>query len=104
MKEVGGGFVAEGDAGPAVELALDPCQVSGAGADSASAWWPRPDGQSQPGPVRRRSIAASGPVTGVVMRGSTAPGQRYERAAPGDLVHADVKRRGRVPCCGGCRA
>jgi transposase InsO family protein len=50
------------------------------------------------------SIAALDPVTGVVIRASKATGHRYERAAPGDLVHVDVKKLGRIPDGGGWRA
>lgn len=50
------------------------------------------------------AIAAMDPVTGVVIRASKATGHRYERAAPGDLVHVDVKKLGRIPDGGGWRA
>ena len=49
-------------------------------------------------------IAALDPVTGQVIRASKATGLRYERAAPGDLVHVDVKKLGRIPDGGGWRA
>ncbi|MGH9020332.1 MAG: IS481 family transposase [Acidimicrobiales bacterium] len=41
-------------------------------------------------------------TTGQVIR--RAPAQRYERARPGELVHLDVKKLGRVPEGGGWRA
>ena len=50
------------------------------------------------------AIAALDPVTGVVIRASKATSHRYERAAPGDLVHVDVKKLGRIPDGGGWRA
>lgn len=50
------------------------------------------------------AIAALDPVTGVVIRTSKATSHRYERAAPGDLVHVDVKKLGRIPDGGGWRA
>ena len=49
------------------------------------------------------AIAALDPVTGVVIRASKVTGHRYERAAPGDLVHVDVKKLGRIPDGGGWR-
>lgn len=44
------------------------------------------------------------PVTGVRIRASRATGRRYERDAPGDMVHIDVKKLGRIPDGGGWRA
>ena len=52
----------------------------------------------------RPPIAALDPVTGAVIRASKATTHRYERAAPGDLVHLDVKKLGRIPDGGGWRA
>ena len=52
----------------------------------------------------RPPIAALDPVTGVVIRASRTTPNRYERAAPGDLVHLDVKKLGRIPDGGGWRA
>ena len=49
-------------------------------------------------------IAALDPITGQVIRASKATALRYERAAPGDLVHVDVKKLGRIPDGGGWRA
>ena len=49
-------------------------------------------------------IAALDPVTGLVIRASRTTSLRYERAAPGDLVHVDVKKLGRIPDGGGWRA
>lgn len=48
-------------------------------------------------------IAALDPITGQVIRASKATNVRYERAAPGDLVHVDVKKLGRIPEGGGWR-
>ena len=42
------------------------------------------------------------PATGVRVRGRPAP-VRYEHAAPGDLVHVDVKKLGKIPPGGGHR-
>lgn len=50
------------------------------------------------------AIAALDPVTGLVIRASNATSHRYERTAPGDLVHVDVKKLGRIPDGGGWRA
>jgi transposase InsO family protein len=44
------------------------------------------------------------PVTGEVIRGTRASAARYERQQPGELVHVDVKKLGRIPDGGGWRA
>ncbi|WP_426326081.1 IS481 family transposase [Microbacterium sp. E-13] len=44
------------------------------------------------------------PLTGVVIRASKTTTVRYERARPGELVHMDVKKLGRIPDGGGWRA
>jgi transposase InsO family protein len=44
------------------------------------------------------------PMTGEVIRASKATAVRYERPRPGDLVHVDVKKIGRIPDGGGWRA
>jgi transposase InsO family protein len=49
-------------------------------------------------------IAVLDPVTGALIRASRATEHRYERAAPGDLVHVDVKKLGRIRDGGGWRA
>lgn len=49
-------------------------------------------------------IAELDPVTGQRIRSSKATERRYERPAPGDLVHIDVKKLGRIPEGGGHRA
>jgi len=43
-------------------------------------------------------------LTGVPIRRGPATANRYERARPGELIHIDVKRLGRVPDGGGWRA
>jgi transposase InsO family protein len=43
-------------------------------------------------------------VTGEVIRASQTTAIRYERAHPGELVHMDVKKIGRIPDGGGWRA
>lgn len=43
------------------------------------------------------------PVTGVRIRASRRTNHRYEREAPGDLIHIDVKKLGRIPDGGGWR-
>jgi transposase InsO family protein len=43
-------------------------------------------------------------MTGVVIRASKSTAVRYERARPGELVHMDVKKLGRIPTGGGWRA
>jgi transposase InsO family protein len=43
------------------------------------------------------------PVTGIRIRTSRRTGHRYEREQPGDLIHIDVKKLGRIPDGGGWR-
>ena len=43
------------------------------------------------------------PVTGIQIRASRRTRIRYEREAPGDLIHIDVKKLGRIPDGGGWR-
>jgi transposase len=49
-------------------------------------------------------LAALDPITGEVIRASKATAVRYERQRPGELVHMDVKKIGRIPDGGGWRA
>ncbi|MGH3749039.1 MAG: IS481 family transposase [Micromonosporaceae bacterium] len=44
------------------------------------------------------------PLTGEVIRSSKQTAKRYEREHPGDLVHMDVKKIGRIPDGGGWKA
>lgn len=44
------------------------------------------------------------PVTGALIRASRATMNRYERERPGELIHVDVKKLGRIPDGGGWRA
>jgi transposase InsO family protein len=44
------------------------------------------------------------PLTGQVVRASKTTAVRYERDRPGELVHMDVKKVGRIPDGGGWRA
>jgi len=48
------------------------------------------------------ALAAVDPITGALVRRRHS-GIRYERANPGDLLHVDVKKLGRVPDGGGWR-
>ncbi|MBY0690535.1 IS481 family transposase, partial [Microbacterium marinilacus] len=43
------------------------------------------------------------PITGIALRASRRTQVRYERDAPGDLIHIDVKKLGRIPDGGGWR-
>jgi transposase InsO family protein len=57
--------------------------------------------------LRRRGLphlAHVDPVTGEVIRGRRHSGIRYQHPRPGDLLHIDVKKLGRVPDGGGWRA
>ena len=49
-------------------------------------------------------LCALDPITGEVIRSSKATAVRYERERPGELVHMDVKKIGRIPDGGGWRA
>jgi transposase InsO family protein len=49
-------------------------------------------------------LAACDPMTGEVIRASKTTAVRYERDRPGELVHMDVKKIGRIPDGGGWRA
>ncbi|MFD4184155.1 IS481 family transposase [Rhodococcus sp. NPDC058514] len=49
-------------------------------------------------------LADCDPMTGEVIRSSKATAVRYERERPGELVHMDVKKLGRIPDGGGWRA
>lgn len=43
------------------------------------------------------------PITGIRVRASRRTNHRYEREHPGDLIHIDVKKLGRIPDGGGWR-
>jgi transposase InsO family protein len=49
-------------------------------------------------------LAECDPLTGQVIRASKTTAVRYERARPGELVHMDVKKIGRIRDGGGWRA
>lgn len=49
-------------------------------------------------------LSALDPMTGQVIRSSKQTATRYERSRPGELVHMDVKKLGRIPDGGGWRA
>jgi len=49
-------------------------------------------------------LAQLDPVTGQVIRASKSTAVRYERDRPGELIHMDVKKIGRIPAGGGWRA
>jgi transposase InsO family protein len=53
---------------------------------------------------RRPPLAWLDPTTGQLIRASRSTALRYERDAPGDLIHLDVKKLGRIPDGGGWRA
>ena len=48
-------------------------------------------------------LAVLDPITGELIRASKASTVRYERERPGELVHMDVKKLGRIPDGGGWR-
>jgi transposase InsO family protein len=49
-------------------------------------------------------LALLDPMTGELLRSSKTTAVRYERERPGELVHMDVKKLGRIPDGGGWRA
>ncbi|WP_138732170.1 IS481 family transposase [Modestobacter excelsi] len=49
-------------------------------------------------------LCALDPITGAVIRSFKQTATRYERSRPGELVHMDVKKLGRIPEGGGWRA
>jgi len=49
-------------------------------------------------------LADCDPITGHVIRASKTTAIRYEREHPGELVHMDVKKIGKIPDGGGWRA
>ena len=53
---------------------------------------------------RTPRLAACDPVTGRVIRAARVSARRYEHPRPGDLIHLDVKKLGRIPDGGGWRA
>ena len=48
-------------------------------------------------------LALLDPITGQLIRASKTTAVRYERERPGQLVHMDVKKLGRIPDGGGWR-
>jgi transposase InsO family protein len=48
-------------------------------------------------------LASLDPITGEVIRASKVTAVRFERERPGELVHMDVKKLGRIPDGGGWR-
>jgi transposase InsO family protein len=48
-------------------------------------------------------LALLDPITGEVIRSSKVTAVRYEKGRPGELVHMDVKKLGRIPDGGGWR-
>ena len=48
-------------------------------------------------------LAVLDPITGQIIRASKVTAIRYERERPGELVHMDVKKLGRIPEGGGWR-
>jgi transposase InsO family protein len=49
-------------------------------------------------------LSVCDPMTGEVIRSSKATTVRYERDRPGELVHVDVKKIGKIPVGGGWKA
>jgi transposase len=49
-------------------------------------------------------LAACDPLTGQQIRAHRKSTRRYEHPAPGDMIHLDVKKLGKIPDGGGWRA
>lgn len=49
-------------------------------------------------------LASCDPLTGDVIRASKTTAVRYERDRPGELVHMDIKKIGKIPAGGGWKA
>jgi transposase InsO family protein len=49
-------------------------------------------------------LAAMDPITGEIIRASKRTAVRFEKTRPGELVHMDVKKIGKIPDGGGWRA
>jgi transposase InsO family protein len=49
------------------------------------------------------ALVAMDPITGQQIRSSRRSGNRYEHPVPGDMIHVDVKKLGRIPPGGGWR-
>ncbi|HVX47265.1 MAG TPA: IS481 family transposase [Mycobacteriales bacterium] len=49
-------------------------------------------------------LCALDPITGALIRSSKTTAVRYERDRPGELVHMDVKKLGKIPDGGGWKA
>jgi transposase InsO family protein len=49
-------------------------------------------------------LADCDPLTGELIRATRQTARRYERSRPGELVHMDIKKLGRIPDGGGWRA
>jgi transposase InsO family protein len=57
--------------------------------------------------LRRRQLPylrEGDPLTGALIRASKTTAVRYERSRPGELIHMDVKKIGRIPEGGGWKA
>src|SRR3954469_20077466 len=55
------------------------------------------------GPAGMPRLAEVDRLTGELLRGRRHSDRRYERENPGDLLHVDVKKLGRIPDGGGWR-
>lgn len=85
-----------------------PCEWS----TGKARWLWRGGPASARGPCLSRILARAGmpmlwdldPLTGERIRSSRTTDRRYERDAPGEMIHVDVKKLGRIPEGGGWRA
>ena len=98
----------DADAGPAARSSsgarLRRRSIGGSGLARPRARCAGPDGGPDPAPPPGALPAECDPMTGEVIRASKTTAVRYERDRPGELVHMDVKKIGRIPDGGGWRA
>ena len=73
------------------------------GGAGRSSWACPLHGRTDPGPPRGAGLAAIDPITGDWCGARCRRRNRYEAPRPGDLIHVDVKKLGRIPAGGGWR-
>lgn len=76
-------------------------ETSRAGLDRPRAGGTGPDGVADPARHHVPYLRELNPLTGAIIRASKITAVRYERERPGELVHMDVKKIGRIPGGGG---
>lgn len=76
----------------------------GANIGSVRCGWRSAPASLRPPPTAHRILVRHGlPALAATDRATGEPVRRYERARPGELIHIDVKKLGRIPGAGGHR-